>query len=252
MRLGVLIAPISPALATGALVELAREVEGEGFDGLWVPQAVGRGRMVSDPLIALAAAAAATRRVTLGTAVIQLPLYDPVDLAHRIFSLMQLAGERLVVGVGAGSTESDFRAFGRDYATRFKRFDANLAELRGLLATGAAGGVDLSPWPNVVGGPPLLYGTWGKGVARAAREFSGWIASAMYRGPEQLRDALGAYRESGGKTAIVSTIALGPEPTAGANRKRIDFFAECGFDEAVVLLLPGGPSAREVRSWVSA
>lgn len=251
MRLGALIAPPDPSLEAGSLVELAREAEGEGFDSVWVPQAVGRGRMVSDPLIALAAIASATRRVQLGTAVIQLPLYLPVELAHRIFSLMHVAGKRLVLGVGVGSTENDFRAFGRDYATRFKRFDADLAELRHLLAKGAAHEIDLSPWPSVVGGPPLLFGTWGKGVARAAREFSGWIASAMYRRPDQLLDALRAYRAHGGKIAIVSTIVLGPEQEAGANRKRLDFFAESGFDEAVVLLLPGGPSAHEVRSWVS-
>jgi hypothetical protein len=73
----------------------------------------------------------------------------------------------------------------------------------------------------------------------------------MYRGPEELLVALRGYRENGGKTAIVSTIALGPEQERGSNRKRLDFFAEAGFDEAVVLLLPGGPSAREVRGWVA-
>lgn len=252
MRLGALIGVLPPSAETGALIRQARELEGEGFDGLWVPQAVGRGQMVFDPLLALAAAAAVTTRVRLGTAVLQLPLYHPADLAHRIFSLMHLAGERLVLGVGAGSTESDFRVFGRDFAKRFERFDASLAELRGLLATGTAEQIDLSPWPAVRGGPPLLFGTWGRGVARAAREFSGWIASAMYRAPEPLRETLRAYRAAGGKTAVVSTIALGPEPEPGSNRKRIVFFAECGFDEAVVLLLPGGPSPREVRSWVRA
>jgi alkanesulfonate monooxygenase SsuD/methylene tetrahydromethanopterin reductase-like flavin-dependent oxidoreductase (luciferase family) len=141
--------------------------------------------------------------------------------------------------------------FGRDFGTRFERFDASLAELRGLLATGKADPIDLSPGPAALGGPPILFGTWGKGVARAAREFSGWIASAMYREPEVLRETLRSYRASGGKLAIVSTIVFGPEQVPGANRKRLDFFAEAGFDEAVVLLLPGGPSPRELRSWVA-
>ena len=249
MRLGALIGPLFAPAEPGAFVRRASELEAEGFDGLWVPQAVGRGQMVLDPFVALAGAAAATQRVRLGTAVIQLPLYRAAELAHRIFSLMNLAGDRLALGVGAGSTERDFQIFGRDYATRFERFDEGLAELRGLLATGKGEGGDLSPGSSVLGAP-LLYGTWGRGVVRAAREFSGWIASAMYRKPDELRESLRAYRAHEGKNAIVSTIALGAEPTPGANRARIDFFAECGFDEAVVLLLPGGPSPRELRSWV--
>jgi len=252
MRLGALIGTPSPAPAVGALVRQARELEDEGFDSLFVAQAVGRGFMLPDPLLALAAAAAATERVRLGTAVLQLPLYRPAELAHELFSLMHLAGERLLLGLGAGSTEADFRVFGRDYANRFARFDANLAALRQLLDTGADDRIDLSPWPGVLGGPPLLYGTWGKGVARAAREFSGWIASAMHRSDAQVRGALRAYRSAGGADAIVSSILLGPEDAPGANRRRLDGFAEAGFDEAVVMLLPGGPSPGEVRSWVEA
>ena len=250
MRLGALIGVLPASPEPAALLRQARELESEGFDSLWVPQAVGRGRMVFDPLLALAAAASVTTRVRLGSAVIQLPLYEPADLAHRVFSLMHLAGERLVLGVGAGSTESDFRVLGRDYASRFERFDANLVELRRLFATGAGERGELSPWPNVLGGPPLFFGTWGRNVARAAREFSGWIASAMYRKPDQLREALRTYRAAGGKTAIVSTIALGPDEAPGANRKRLDVFAELGFDEAVVLLLPGSAPPSEVRRWV--
>jgi alkanesulfonate monooxygenase SsuD/methylene tetrahydromethanopterin reductase-like flavin-dependent oxidoreductase (luciferase family) len=252
MKLGAIIGPLSPSPEVGALVTQARQLEDEGFDSLWTVQAVGRGLMIPDPLVSLAAAAAATRRVRLGTAILQVPLYHPGELAHRIFSLMHLCGDRLQLGVGAGSTEKDFEVFGRDYATRFARFEANLSELRGLLATGAGDGIDLNPWPGVLGGPPLLLGTWGKGVARAAKEFSGWIASAMNRTPEQVREALATYRSNGGDNAIVSSILLGPEREPGSNRKRLDVFAEAGFDEAVVMLLPGGPAAGEVRSWVGA
>jgi alkanesulfonate monooxygenase SsuD/methylene tetrahydromethanopterin reductase-like flavin-dependent oxidoreductase (luciferase family) len=252
MRLGALIGPVGPSPAPSALVEQARRFEAEGFDGLWVAQAVGRGMMVPDPLLSLAAAAASTSRVRLGTAVIQLPLYQPAELAHRVLSLRQLAGDRLVLGVGAGSTQADFAVCGRDFASRFARFDASLPALRDLLSKGASGDVDLTPWPSVLGGPPLLYGTWGKGVARAAREFDGWIASALHRSDAQVVQALAGYRASGGDQAIVSSIFLGPEASPGANRRRVEAFAEAGFDEAVVLLLPGGPSPAEVRAWVPA
>lgn len=250
MKLGAVIGLMSPKPEVGTLAAQARLLEDEGFDGLWVLQAVGRGVMVPDPFVVLAAAATATKGVQLGTAIVQLSLYPPPALAHQIFSLMDLAGDRLRIGLGAGSTENDFHVFGRDYATRFARFDASLAELRGLLEKGTGEGFDLSPPADVLGGPPLLYGTWGKGVVRAAREFSGWIASAMNRTSDQVVEALGTYRSNGGRTAIVSSIVLGPDPEPGANRKRLERFAAAGFDEAVVILAPGGPAPAEVRSWV--
>ena len=251
MKLGSLLLPTGRGPEPGALVERARELEGEGFDSLWTVQATGRGMFVVDPLLTLAAASAATQRVRLGTAVLQLPLYEPAAVAHQIFSLQHLAGDRLVIGVGAGSTASDFEVYGRDYASRFARFREGLAELRALLEKGSDDRVDLSPWPSLHGGPPLLFGTWGKGVARAAREFSGWIASALHRSDDEVVEALPVYREAGGRHAIASSIFLGPEDTPAASRARLDRFAEAGFDEAVVLLLPGGPTPSEVRSWVS-
>ncbi len=252
MLLGAALQPMSRTPETGALIARARELEGAGFDSLWVLQAIGRGFLLPDPLLSLAAAAAVTHRVQLGTAVLQLPLYQPAALAHQIFSLMHLAGDRLRIGVGAGSTESDFKVFGGDFATRFSRFNQSLAKLKAVLATGVDGDIDLAPYPNLLGGPPLLYGTWGKSVERAAHDFSGWIASGLYRSTEQVIDALKRYRQAGGKNAIVSSIALGPEHPSSEHRARLEAFADAGFDTAVVMLRPGGPTAQEVRSWIPA
>ena len=49
---------------------------------------MGRGFMLTDPFIVLTTAAAVTEKVELGTAIPQLPLYDPVDIAIKSFSLM--------------------------------------------------------------------------------------------------------------------------------------------------------------------
>ena len=250
MKLGAVLDPLPETPPVGALAARARELEQEGFDSLWVVQAAGRGMMISDPLVALSAAAVATERVELGTAVLQLPLYEPGALAHSIFSLMHLAGDRLQIGLGAGSTESDFLVFEKEYATRFARFDPSLEALRALLGKGAGAQFDLTPWPSLLGGPPLLYGTWGKGVARAAREFDGWIASALHRIDEEVIEKLPQYRAHGGRRAIVSSIVLRPGGGPEHHRKRLVAFAEAGFDEAVVLFVPEGPAPREVRSWV--
>lgn len=250
MQLGAVLLPTSADPATGALTERARELEQTGFDSLWAVQAAGRGGFLPDPLQVLAAAATATTRPRLGTAVLQLPLYPTAALAHQLLSLQHFAGDRLCIGVGCGSTESDFRIFEQDYASRFEQFDRQLVELRQLLATGKAEDIDLSPPQALAGGPSLLYGTWGKRVARAATEFAGWIGSALYRSDEQVIASLKTYREHGGKRAIISSIVIGSGDEK-AHRARLDAFAEAGFDEAVVMLRPDGPGPDQVRRWVA-
>jgi len=241
VRLGALLGPVGDGRNAKFLAGQAHAFESAGFDSLWSVHAVGRGFMLSDPLIALAVAAAVTERVELGTAVLQLPLYPPVDVAHRAFSLAQVCGGRLILGVGPGSTAKDFEAFGADYAARFRTFRESVASLRELFATGRLDDACLDPWPAVRGGPRIFYGTWGKGVAVAAREFDGWIASALHRSPDEVVAAIAGYRAAGGTRAVVSSILLGAQTDLGALRELLARFAEAGFDDAVVMFQPGAP-----------
>ncbi|MEM9622155.1 MAG: LLM class flavin-dependent oxidoreductase [Pseudomonadota bacterium] len=251
MRLGALLGPVSDAGNPHLLADQAKMFAAEGYTSLWSAQAIGRGFLITDPFIALAAAAAVTDGLELGTAVLQVPLYHPMDLAHRIYSLQQVCGNRFIFGVGAGSTEQDFNAYDRNYTNRFKDFNTSLQHLREIFATGGLGDSQLNPWPQVQGGPPLFYGTWGKGVARAATEFDGWIASGHYRTTEEVCASLDAYRAAGGQRAIVSTLQVGADTDMGEFAAKLQRFAEAGFDDAVVMLLPGGPSAADVRALLS-
>ena len=250
MRLGALLGPVTGESAPDQLAEQARMYAGEGFSSLWSAHALGRGFMLTEPFVALSVAATAAEEVELGTAVLQAPLYHPVDLALRIFSLHQVCGDRLVIGLGAGSSQADFDALDRPFATRFADLPPMTEVLREILRTGQNQGVDVTPWPTVRGGPPLFLGTWGKGVERAAAEFDGWIASAHYRSVDQVIAALGRYRQAGGGRAVVSTIQLPPGTDLGELKAKLDRFAEAGFDDAVVLILPGGPSPGSVRQLV--
>ena len=251
MKMGALLGPILDPSQNDFLAEQARRYEEEGFAGLWMAQAIGRGFMLTDPFVALSVAAAVTSQVRLGTAVLQLPLYHPADVAHRVLSLLQISGERLVLGVGAGSTANDFATYDRDYSDRFSRFDTCLQELRSYLSTGASGDQSLSPWPDTLGRTPLYLGSWGKGVERAAGSFDGWIASAAYRTPDEVCDAHARYRAAGGGHAVVSTIQISGETDLGELRDKLARFDEAGFDEAVVMLLPGAPDPADVRRLVS-
>ena len=246
MKMGAILSPLVNASNADALAEQARSYEQAGFSSLWVVQAVGRGFIFTDPLIALSVAATVTGCVSLGTAVLQVPLYRPMDLAHRIFSLQQLTGDRLILGVGAGSTEQDFVAYGRKYEDRFKVFNSALADLRQIFATGGLGESDLTPWDAVIGGPPIYLGSWGAGVKRAAKEFDGWIASANYRTVEEVTIAAEEYRGAGGGPSVISTIQVSRKTDLGELKENLTRFSEAGFNEAVVMIHAGGPSPEKI------
>ena len=250
MRLGAVLGPIAEPHNPRWTAEQAARLAGEGFESLWSLQAVGRGFAFPDPFVTLAAAAAVTDDVELGTAIVQAPLYQVGDLAHRALSLRQLCGERFILGLGAGSTAADFQAFGQHYEQRFKRFNALLPQLRESLQSGAIDGLALAPSPAAAGGPPLLLGSWGKGVRRAAREFDGWIASALYRSPAQVVAALREYRAHGGGRAVVSSIQVPPNADLGQLKDTLAGFADAGFDDAVVILAPGAPPPAAIRGLV--
>ena len=248
MRLGALLTPADGGDANH-LANSARAIERAGFDSIWSAHAMGRGFMMADPFVALSAAATVTD-LEVGTAILQLPLYNPTDVALKAFALQQIAGGRLVLGVGAGSTESDYVVHGEAFAERFTRFESALAALRATFTDGSAGDGNLTPWPAVQGGPPVFFGTWGKNVERAAREFDGWIASGMHRTPEQCAAAIERYRSAGGQRAIVSTIRVMPGDDFNDLKSRLGRFEATGFDDAVVMILPGGPSYDAVRELV--
>ncbi len=247
MRLGALLGPIGDPTRGQLLADQARAFADAGYTSLWSAQAIGRGFMVTDPFIALTVAATAVPGIEVGTAVLQVPLYHPMDLAHRVFSLQQVSGDRFVFGVGAGSTEQDFAAYERNFDSRFGDFNTALERLRKIFSTGGDDNGQLSPWPPLQGGPPLFYGTWGKGVARAATEFDGWIASGMKRNVDEVCEALAGYRGAGGGRAIVSTIQVFPDTDLGELGDKLNRWSEAGFDDAVVMLLPGAPSPEEIR-----
>ena len=268
MRLGALLGPIDPNNPQ-AIAEQACQLEKEGYDSLWAAQVTGpaflclgawesydelwaaqtvsRGRLLTDPFIALHIAAAATDKVTLGTAILQLPIYSPTVVADKAHLLMQASANRFLLGLGTGSAESDHVAHDSDYASRLQTFNQHLADLRRLFATGEAGSQHSAHREAVTSGPPLLYDTWGGEVARAASEFDGWIASGMHRAPDDFADVLAAFRKSGGSRAIVSNLLITAEQTLDDIAALLHCYEHLGFDDAVVMFLPGSVKSAEVR-----
>lgn len=260
MRLGVALASSLPdgnPLTGEGLIAEARRVEDLGFHSFWCFDAIGRGFVIPDPLIAVAVAATATTRIEVGTCILQLPLRRPVELAHRILTAHLVCRGRLVLGVGAGSTRADFDAVGLDFDQRMQQFEEALAVMRPLWRGERVGAADLTPWPTALGGPPLLVGSWSgsRWIPRAAREFDGWIASGARTSFATLADGIARFRAAGGKRAIATNIVtdLG-EPTDALDDRapfhlrcapdtaaaRLRRLAALGFDDAV--LVPGKAS----------
>lgn len=238
-------------LGPRSLAVAARTIERLGYDSIWTFDVIGRGFMVPDPLMALAAAAGATERVDLGTGIMQLPIRNVAEVAHRLFTLELLAPGRVLFGVGPGSSEFDFAVYGGDHGDRFARFDEQWTELQRWVREGAIGDRDLTPWPAVLDGPSLVLAAWrGKWVERAAAEASAWIASALHNDDEVLADAIARYRAAGGQRAIAGSVQVGPD--VGPTVERLGHLADLGFDDAVVFdVLASEQRLAEIREAVS-
>src|SRR5262245_51132810 len=89
------------ASAPALLTSFAAAADARGFHSIWVGDSL-LARPIFDPFTVLATAAALTRHVLLGTAVLLAPMRPPVLTAQAIASLDQLSGGRLIVGVGRG------------------------------------------------------------------------------------------------------------------------------------------------------
>ena len=131
----------------------------------------------------LAAAATATKRVRVMSHVMILAMHPPVLLAKRLASIDVISGGRLVVGIGAGGREDDYRSAGTNFENRWRRIDDNVAVMRGAWAgelpwESAFGPV--GPAPVQPGGPPLYTSASApKSLARAAKWADGWQGAQM-------------------------------------------------------------------------
>ena len=153
---------------------MARAAEEVGFDSIWLGDHLlyrdDRGeRGPWDVWTLLAALAAATTRIELGPLVACAAFHPPGILARMAAAVDEISDGRLVVGVGAGWNETEFRAFGLPFDARVARFAEAFEVVRRLLARervtlhGRFHDVDgavLLPPPRRR--PPLMIGTRGR------------------------------------------------------------------------------------------
>jgi len=115
-------------------VEAAEEL---GFDSVWTTQhiivgheAVNPYGRVYDPLVTLGWIAGWTERVGLGTSIVLVPLYNPMQLAKEVATLQELSGGRFRLGVGMGWHRDEFRFMGVPFERRGRRADEAIRLMR--------------------------------------------------------------------------------------------------------------------------
>ncbi len=173
-RIGVQLPEVERRVGWPELFAMARTAETAGFDSLWLGDHLlydlpdGSTRGPWEVWTSLAALAAATERVELGPLVASASFHAPAMLAKQAATVDAISGGRLIVGLGAGWNEREFRAFGFPYGQRVSRFEEAFTIIRGLLRDGRidfAGRFHqveacvLDPAPVRPGGPPLMLGS---------------------------------------------------------------------------------------------
>lgn len=118
-------------------VELATAAEDAGWDGffMWDHVYPSKGELIADPWITLAAIAAKTEKIRIGTTVTPLPRRRPQKVAREVTTLDHLSNGRFILGVGLGGPpELEFGSFGEDTSlkTRAEKLDESLEILEGL------------------------------------------------------------------------------------------------------------------------
>jgi probable F420-dependent oxidoreductase len=199
MQVGVFYFPVDYGIAPG---ELGAALEGRGFASLYLPEhthiPVSRrspfpagGELpkkyshTHDPFVALSFAAAATKKLLLGTGICLVPEHDPIVAAKSVASLDQLSGGRVVFGIGGGWNVEEMENHGARYDTRFKLTRERVLAMKALWTQEEAEYhgefVDFDPvWsypkPKQRPHPPILLGGETDYTLRRIVEYcDGWI-----------------------------------------------------------------------------
>ncbi len=110
--------------------ELARLAEAHGFDTATIGHHHFLPGNLGDPLTFLAAVAARTDTLRVGTGIFQLPVHNPVRVAEQVALLDQLSGGRVSLGVGLGWWPLEYQVHGSDFRERGARMEEALQILR--------------------------------------------------------------------------------------------------------------------------
>jgi probable F420-dependent oxidoreductase len=204
---------ISTSATPGAdPVAAARRAEQLGFDFVSASDHLHGARPTFEPWTMLSWIAAATSRIRVGTRVLGLPYRPPPVVAKMAESFDRLSGGRLILGLGGGAVDDEFRAFGLPARTPRDKVDGleeAIRICRGMWAEPGftfegrlyrTDGALLAPRP--ARRIPIWLGTYGpRALAVTGRLADGWIPSLGFAPPERVgpmrERVMAAARQSG-------------------------------------------------------
>ena len=256
MRVGVFYFPtdygIDPA-------ELGRALEERGFDSLFVPEHThipasrkspfpGGGELpkryshTHDPFVALSFAAAATKKLTLGTGILLVPQHEPLVTAKAIASLDQLSGGRFVFGIGGGWNVEEMENHGASYKTRFRQMREHVLAMKALWTEDEASyngefvkfdRVWSWPKPKQKPHPPIILGGESDHTLRRVVEYcDGWFprTRAGFDAPQAIARLSRMAEEKGRDPKTLSVTVFGAPNDAAA----LEGYARAGIHSALL------------------
>ncbi|MEV6129913.1 LLM class F420-dependent oxidoreductase [Streptomyces violaceusniger] len=240
---------------------LGRALEERGFDSLFIAEHShipvdrrtpypGGGDLPEvyyrtlDPFVTLAAIAAVTQRLLLGTGILLVVQRDPIITANEVASLDLVSDGRAIFGVGAGWNREEMENHGTDPSTRGRLMNERLRAIRELWTKEKAEFhgefVNFDPvfqWPKPVQRPhpPIYVGGGGEAAFRRIADLGdAWLANSG--SPEELRPQIERMREVAGREVPVTVYAMPEDADAVEGYQRIGV-------ERVLFYLPTMPEA---------
>ena len=265
MKLGIHIPQIGRKAGPEAVRRGARQAEDLGYDNIWVNDHLAiphdapypPSKSFYEPLITLTWAAAATRRVELGTSVLVLPLRIPAHLAKELATLDLLSDGRLILGTGVGWMEAEFDAMGVPFHDRGARSDDIINILRACwgedpisyrptTVTAALDGIRALPQPERK--IPIWVGGNSKPALRRAKALGdGWHGTRVPI--DQIDPIIEDLRAARGKDFVISMrLFWDPlEDDQNALKEMADGYATSGVDALIL-----EPRQRALDDWLLA
>ena len=198
LRLGITPWHMSSTMDANALCTQAELAEQCGYHSFWLPESHFSGpTSVPEPIVLLAAVAARTTTIKLGTTSYLLPIRNALQAAEQVAVLDQLSGGRLILGLGRGFEKNMLSAFDVNPTEKRELLNRNLDVMKAAWAGGIVGsqaiGAVMSPLPVQKPHPPIWMAAFGpKALAQAGKMGTPYLASPM-ESLQQLKDNYEIY-----------------------------------------------------------
>jgi probable F420-dependent oxidoreductase len=262
MKYGLVIFPTDKTIHPA---ELARVAEERGFESLFFPEHthIPASRKTpypaggdlpeeywrsNDPFVALATAAAVTKKLRVGTGICLVIERDPITLAKEVASLDFLSNGRLLFGIGAGWNVEEMADHGTEFKTRWKLLRERIEAMKAIWTNENAeyhgelvkfDALWSHPKPSQKPHPPILLGGHGpKALERVVRYCDGWMPISLRAGdiPAGVAELRKTAEKARRDPATISVSVFWAPADAGT----IDTYAKVGV-ERVIFALPSLP-----------